>query len=248
MPSLIQPRETAEGGNRRATTRVRLRGKNRERVSEIAGMAVAMATDTPLAAIDLDEVEAKVVAILSADDGLSLDNAEVAKRAGCAVTTYWRMRQNPAFEARRRAIVLQHLNGKLGAVIDETIKSALIHGREGSADRRLIFEASGLILNRHEIKSDVSVNHTGDMPDAQLVWYYLLLKWPMERWLPGVRQRYELGQIVAAAPDVPLPGLPMSDQPLEGIKHVASQPVGNPRPAPDAQAQRDQSGQGKGKE
>lgn len=210
MPSKIQPREVGPGGRRRTVTRVRLRGKDRERVSEIAGMAVAMATDTPLAAIDMDAVEAKVIGTLSADDGLSLENKEVAERAGCSPHTYWRMRQNPAFEARRRAIVIQHLNGKLGAVIDETIKSALIHGREGAADRRLIFEATGMVVHKHEIKGEMQVNHTGDMPDAQLVWYYLLLRWPIERWLPGVRQRWEAGQIVAAAPEVPLPGLPKS--------------------------------------
>lgn len=186
-----------------------LRKRTPRAARETAAIAAAIATGTDLINVDMTASQTKVMAVLSAEDGLGLMPEEVCKRAGVCVAVYWRMRQDPAFSARHRAILLQHMHGRLGPVIDATVRSALLIGKDGDQARKLIFEACGLVVDKHQHEIIGPPAVAGDMPDATLVWYYLLLRWPIDRWLPGVRLRYEQGQIQPTPPETPVPGLPL---------------------------------------
>lgn len=172
----------------------------------IAETAAAIATGTPLHA-NLSWVELRVMEVLSTREGLTLKPHEVAERAGVSGEVYYRLRQDPTFLAKYRAACMNYMHGRLGEVIEVAIKSALIEGREGAQDRRLLFEATGLAMRRGDGQQDRAMQTVGDMPDAHLVFYYLMVNWPRDRWLPAVRARYEAGLITPEQPDA-LPGLP----------------------------------------
>lgn len=67
-----------------------------------------------------------------------------------------------------------------------------IHDRTKAIE--LLLKLHGLIVGQHE-HAPTAPAIEGDLPDEELLDMYLVCKLPRERWLPGVRQRFEQGAI-----------------------------------------------------
>ena len=193
----------------------------RSEVAEVASAAAAFATGNP---IDMkpDETERRVMEVLASPGALSLKPGQIAKQAGISRQTFWKMRQNPAFAARYHATVLDYLQGRLGEIIEATIQSALTVGREGAQDRRLLFEAAGLINSGNKAKLQTIDTTSDQLPDSELLWYYMVTGLPKKLWAPELRLRYELGQLKPQKPEI------MADVKFdlpESVSEVAEKPA-----------------------
>ena len=108
-----------------------------------------------------------------------------------------------------KTVTERYICERLAPVLEAALQSAEIVGRDGAADRRLVCELAGLLHREVHIEQTVTTKRAaGDMPDAVIVWYYMLLNWPRDRWMPGLRDRYEQGLITPCAPETLPPGLP----------------------------------------
>jgi hypothetical protein len=106
-------------------------------------------------------------------------------------------------------VTQRYIHERLAPVLEAALQSAEIVGRDGAADRRLVCELAGLLVRQVDINQTVTTKRAADsMPDAVVIWYYQLLGWPRDRWMPGLRDRYDQGLITPMPPDVLPPGLP----------------------------------------
>jgi hypothetical protein len=179
---------------------------------EIAALAAAMATGTPP---DLTQTEMKAIALLSLPGALRLKPQEICDQLGIGKAMWWYLRQSPIFKAKYETIWRQALTGRIGEVIEVAIQSALRPGRDGAMDRRLVFEAAGVIKNQ-EGRTESSID--GGMPDAVLLWYYVKTHFPRENWVPSIRQAFDSGRLLPMTPEGQAIGSP-SNQPVIPSPH-----------------------------
>jgi len=134
---------------------------------------------------------------------LALFNKELIELAGISEAHFYRLMKNPSFTAKRRAILLDVVKSSIGLILKAAVDSAQIEGRDGQPDRKMLLEMAGLYLPAKHLALSAAgpTIPEGDMPDEELVWFYLQLKYPPALWIPGVRLRYQEGQITPRPPN-----------------------------------------------
>ncbi len=173
-------------------------------------------------AIDsMTRIQAQIIAVCCDPANLKLTNREIIERVGCSITQYYRWLKDPDFQARRRQAMLDALRSSIQQVIGVALNTALEPGKEGHADRKMLLEMSGLYqpATKSQIELKAAPMAEGDMPDDELVYFYLACQLPRDRWIPGVRLRYEQGQI---QPKKPADGSALSfstGTPTDEVKH-----------------------------
>lgn len=77
---------------------------------------------------------------------------ERCRAAGISVSQYYRLTASPEWQAAVRAGVIDYLGAWIGPLLDASIATALIPGREGSQDRQMLLRVLGFIeeRRRHE--------------------------------------------------------------------------------------------------
>jgi hypothetical protein len=150
---------------------------------------------------DLTKADVALLAAMADPDRFRATNEELWTAAGISRATFYRLTRDPGFAARRRQQLFDVLRSEVNDVVYATLLNAQLPGREGFADRKLLLEMTGVYqpsATKLEIKGPPAIE--GDMPDAELVYMYLTAHWPRANWLPGVRTRYEQGQIEPRPP------------------------------------------------
>jgi hypothetical protein len=157
--------------------------------------------------------EAKVLRALADPENYGIPYKQLAARAGVSEDTYLRLRQNPDF-VRKSRYALQDGVGDLSGPMAACRESASARdGRHSAADRRTLFEMAGRIGSRQEPTSQTNIQinleqRLGLTPHSQILWLYLRLNFPQERWLPGVRDAYLYGNLKPEQPPLPRIGTP----------------------------------------
>lgn len=157
---------------------------------------------------NLTKAQARLLTVFADPQHLKCLNDELAALADISRAQFYRLMSDPLMRRRRYELIQEQLSGIMGGVVHAAWQSALIPGKEGAADRKLLMETSGVYVPAskqiHELKGPLRME--GDMPDEELVYLYLACKMPPERWLPGVRQRYDQGLITPKRPETgPMP-------------------------------------------
>lgn len=152
---------------------------------------------------NLTKAQARLLTVFANPDHLRCGNDELAHRAEISRAQFYRIMADPLMRRRRYELIQESLVGVIGEVMHSTVESALLPGREGAADRKLLLETVGVYTPAskqiHELKGPVRMD--GDMPDEELVYLYLACKLPPPQWMPGVLQRYEQGLITPKKPN-----------------------------------------------
>jgi len=124
----------------------------------------------------------------------------VCRRAKVSPDTYYRLMLDADFQGRFRRAQRESL-GDLSGPINALKKSALLPGRDGAQDRKTLFTMSGHLVHpslKFEQKTQVNVNLNVDrLPKySHILWVYLQMKLPPEKWLPAIRDQYEAGVLL----------------------------------------------------
>ncbi len=136
--------------------------------------------------------------------GADIGPVELCKRAGVAVSVYYDALRDPEFQAARREAIMGMFGG-IQRLVRSIDKNMDLPGQGGASDRRLAAQMAGLVMPPgSHIQINNSVNMYQDRTDAaQLLWSYLAMNWPKERWLPAVRDQYEHGNLQPTMPPFP---------------------------------------------
>jgi hypothetical protein len=107
---------------------------------------------------------------------------------------------DPAFQAKVKPLSVQMLADDLSAVFAALRESAAIPGRDGAADRRLLFEMTGIYQpTKRQINEDVGKPAA---IEAEMVRAMLELEVPEHKWPPVILARWKAGMIQGVAKPV----------------------------------------------
>lgn len=148
---------------------------------------------------ELKTAERKLLAVLADPRNIGQTAVVLSDLAGIGRTTYYTLLRNPEFNRKRNEVlmgVLRDISPQIKAMMD----TAKMEGREGSNDRRLLFEMAGVYRPKQTIEVSSTAHVDGDMPDDEALWWYLKTKYPVTMWLPSIRQKYEGGSLKPKKP------------------------------------------------
>lgn len=205
-----KPRRKGKGKPKPPVRQKRAPTRARAKASTPTPAAAAAAAPLPPAVEDFDVGSSAEQRLLIAMAGnLGATDTEIIGFAHVSRDTFYRYAKDPVFARRRRDLILRAICNQVGPVLKATVESALVLGRDGAADRKLLWEATGFLTPGAKLQVDLKMpEQPGDMADEEALWWYLYLKWPKANWLPGIRLRYETGQIKPRRPEGQLPGVP----------------------------------------
>lgn len=105
----------------------------------------------------------------------------------------YRIMAKDDFKVKLRGLVLNVAGEGLVEAIEAMKESAKLQGKDGHADRKLLFELTGVYTPRKELHVEQKTPDV--LPDETYVSYMLKAGIPIEKWAPGVRARYEAGMV-----------------------------------------------------
>lgn len=156
--------------------------------------------------MDASKGELALLAVMADPGHFKSKPDELIKKSGISRAHFFRLKRDPEFQRKLRVAQLDSIKSGIAPALEAMIATASIAGREGNADRKLMFEMAGYYVpyNKFQVEeTSVLPGMVGDMPDDELVYMYLATKTPRDQWIPGVLQRYDLGQIVPRQPHQP---------------------------------------------
>jgi hypothetical protein len=164
---------------------------------------------------DMTAAQQRIFAVLADPANMGKSDLALIKLAKVSSETWYRVISSPAFAAKRREAI-RAMFGDVSKQFKALLESAGNSRATSATDRKTLFTLLGLMPDsRMEVKHtgpvDVNVNL---MPLSQMLWLYLHLKFPVERWMPTVRDQYEAGVLQPEMP--PLPQIRGSRNPFDG--------------------------------
>lgn len=187
----------------RKGTPTRTRAKPKPVKAPPAPSAARTAADELL---DASKSELALLAVLSDPQTFTAKADENIAKAGISRRHYFRLKADPEFQRKLRIAQLDAIKSGIAPSLSALMTTAGTVGREGNADRKLLFEMAGYYVPFNKFQVEETSNRptvAGDLPDDELVFMYLACSVPREQWIPGVLQRYELGQIMPRQPHKP---------------------------------------------
>ena len=94
---------------------------------------------------DADDTEQRIIESLANPVHRPLTVTQRCDVLGISRSTWYRHTSDPLFKTRARDAYLELVCEDLGAVIDVTVQSALVEGKDGHPDRKLVLAMAGLI-------------------------------------------------------------------------------------------------------
>lgn len=173
----------------------------RTRTSQ-ASPSKALAAPTPVVGPRDDEglltaAEGRVLDVMLQPESRRKTVSELCDSAGVSRSHYHRLMARPEFREKVVKLSTQMATDQLGPVFEALQTSALILGKEGHADRKLLLEMLGAHQpSRRQIIEEVRPKQT----DAQLVAWFLEMEVPFRKWIPGVLRRYQAGMVEGHLP------------------------------------------------
>jgi transposase-like protein len=159
--------------------------------------------------MDAMPAEQRLLAAVAEPQNVGVNVRELCRRAGISPDTYYRLMGQQRFHDRLRKSRQESL-GDISAQIEALKTSALLPGRDGAQDRKTLFTMSGHLPDRTlkmEPPDEVEVRPKL-MPLSHLLWCYMQVNFPRERWMPAVRDQYETGVLQPEMPPLPTIGNP----------------------------------------
>jgi hypothetical protein len=146
--------------------------------------------------------DAKVLRTLADPKLVGKSTTAKIQASGVSRATWYRRQSDPFFRARMNDVYFRALSTHVAAVLHALAESAIIHGRKGHADRKLLLELVGLYEPTTSEAAD-SATRTAEpvsaMTDEQLL---EMFRGREERLPIGVLRR--LGRDPDAAADAPV--------------------------------------------
>lgn len=145
---------------------------------------------------------ASLLLVLTDPDTFKCKVDDKCERAGISRATYFRLMKDSDFIRRCRDAQHAALRSFVHQTMGALCASAQLPGKDGHADRKLLLEMTGYYepSKKLHVTDGNAPRVEGDMPDEELVWWYTELKYPHDRWIPGVLQRFNAGTLQPRKP------------------------------------------------
>lgn len=154
---------------------------------------------------DLGPAKRRLMMTLCEPGSANLSVTELCEKAKVDRVTYYDLMRDPQLrdrvrEARRMAF------GNIQEQIDALKHVAKKKSFKAAADRRTLLQATGHLpvgSVNVALNNEVNVTVQNLLPLGQILWMYQQVNWPMDRWMPCVRDQFEAGVLKAEVPPLP---------------------------------------------
>jgi len=202
-PRKTQPKPAPEGKKKELPTRTGAKAKPAKTMKAPPFVMPSMpaGADEENKSPELTRAGRALLAVCMNPQFFKSKHPELYGAAQISRTQFYRLWADPAFQQLRRDAQLSAIGAYVAPLLEVSFESAQLKGRDGFQDRKLIFEMARVYTPATKIEATLSgPSAEGELPDEELVFMYLAAGTPRHLWLPGIRQRYELGQITPAKP------------------------------------------------